>query len=457
MAFLSCNADIAIYGGGAGSGKSYAMLLDPLRHCGIRGFDGVIFRRTTPEITNPGALWDEAGSIYPNVGATPRYGSLEWNWPAGATIAFRHMEHESDKLRYQGPSFAFIGFDELTHFTETQFWYLLSRNRSTCGVKPYIRATCNPDAESWVAEFLTWWIDQETGYAIPERSGKLRWVQRREGVLHWHDSREESIEAARLAGVRDEDNLPKSVTFIAASLEDNPALTSKDPGYRAGLLAMPLVDQERLLRGNWKIRAREGCEWGDECFLALYDDPWPNAFEMSAITIDPTQGSPDGDYCAIVFTGLSGGKFYVDAHLQKGLSAARVALSTIEMFLRHGADVVGLESNMNQATAIGPLIQQAAEDAGLPPLPLQTYEHKGKLDNKELRIFRLGPYMHGQRFRFRPTDGCRLLENQLRSFPLRGQGIHDDGPDALECGVRIINQRLRRMMRDEAEYTITTG
>ena len=49
---------------------------------------------------------------------------------------------------------ALICFDELTHFTAHQFFYMVSRNRSTCGVRPYIRATCNPDADSWVADFL---------------------------------------------------------------------------------------------------------------------------------------------------------------------------------------------------------------------------------------------------------------------------------------------------------------
>ena len=63
-----------------------------------------------------------------------------------------------------------ICFEEVTHFSAKQFWYLVSRNRSTCGVRPYIQATCNPDADSWVAEFISWRIDQDTRYAIPARS-----------------------------------------------------------------------------------------------------------------------------------------------------------------------------------------------------------------------------------------------------------------------------------------------
>ena len=52
---------------------------------------------------------------------------------------------------------------------------MLSSNRSTCGVKPYIRATTNPDTDSWVRQFIAWWIDEDSGYPIPSRSGKIRW------------------------------------------------------------------------------------------------------------------------------------------------------------------------------------------------------------------------------------------------------------------------------------------
>jgi hypothetical protein len=72
---------------------------------------------------------------------------------------------------WQGAQIPLICFDELTHFRAHQFFYMVSRNRSTCGVRPYIRATCNPDADSWVANFLAWWIDPETGFPIPERAG----------------------------------------------------------------------------------------------------------------------------------------------------------------------------------------------------------------------------------------------------------------------------------------------
>jgi hypothetical protein len=125
---------------------------------------------------------------------------------------------------------------------------MLSRNRSLCGVKPYIRATTNPDVDSWVAEFIGWWIDQTTGFPIPERGGKLRWFIRINDKLIWADKPEELVEAYG------DKVMPKSVTFIPASIHDNQKLLLADPGYLANLMALDVVQRERLLDGNWKAR-----------------------------------------------------------------------------------------------------------------------------------------------------------------------------------------------------------
>jgi len=250
-AFLSSPADVAIYGGAAGGGKSWALLLEPLRHTGVVGFSAVIFRRTTTQVRNPGGLWDESGKIYSLVGGQPVQQPLEWRWKSGALVKFAHLEHESTVYDWQGAQVPLIGFDELTHFTQSQFFYLLSRNRSMCGVRPYVRATCNPDADSWVAEFIAWWLDQDTGLPIPERSGVLRWFVRINDKIIWADSAEE-LQAAYA------DVQPTSVTFIAAKLSDNQALVKADPGYLGRLMAQNAVDRARLLDGNWKIRPAAG-------------------------------------------------------------------------------------------------------------------------------------------------------------------------------------------------------
>lgn len=226
-------------------------MLEPLRHIAIKGFSAVVFRRTLADVKKAGSLLDTSMSIYGSIGASIRLDTLEWKFKQGAKVAFGHLEHESTVLSWQGAQIPLLCFDELTHFSRKQFFYLLSRNRSTCGVRPYVRATTNPDADSWVAEFIAWWIDQDTGQAIPERAGKLRWFARISDSLQWADTREELKE-------RFPECEPKSLTFIPARLEDNAILMMADPGYRANLMALDPVERERLLGGNWKIRPAAG-------------------------------------------------------------------------------------------------------------------------------------------------------------------------------------------------------
>lgn len=317
--FLASSADIVIYGGAAGSGKSWAVLLEPLRHVTTnKEFAAVFFRRNTTQIRNPGGLWDESLKIYPAVGATPVGHLLEWRWPRAGKIKFAHLEHDTTVNEWQGSQIPLIIFDELCHFSKQQFFYMLSRNRSMCGVKPYIRATCNPDADSWVAEFISWWIDQVTGYPVPERGGKVRWFIRVSDTLVWADSRSELI---RLYGkqhlpVDHPDQVrPKSVTFIPAKLSDNKALMEADPDYRANLEAMSLVERERLLHGNWKIRPAAGL------YFRRSDAPLIRVRPTNIVSLvrkwdlaatEPAETNPDPDWTAgVLMAKLTDGRYAI--------------------------------------------------------------------------------------------------------------------------------------------------
>ena len=204
--FLRSSADICIYGGAAGGGKTYAILLECLRHIDNPRFEAVILRQSRPQIMSAGGLYDTSKKIYPYLGATSVVTpNIQWRFKSGAKVTFAHMFYEKEKYSWQGSQIPLLMFDELTHFTESQFFYLFSRNRSTCGVKPYVRATCNPDGESWVAKFIDWWIDPETGYADESKCGKIRFFIRRNNVIHWANTWEEQQDV-------------KSVSFISAKL-----------------------------------------------------------------------------------------------------------------------------------------------------------------------------------------------------------------------------------------------
>lgn len=240
--FLAKNDDIVIYGGSAGGGKSYALLMDPLRYLTtVPGFSGVIFRRTYPEIVLPGGLWDTSAELYAPLGAIPRQGNLDWTFPPyGNTISFHHLQHEANKHAWQGSQVTYFGFDELTHFTETSFTYIsFSRGRSQCEVDSYVRASCNPDP-GWVKEFLAPWVDKE--FPRPAASGETRYFVREEGKIQWV--------------TRDHPDA-KSLSFIRASVYDNPIMLARNPRYVPSLKALLPVERARLLDGDWDVR-REG-------------------------------------------------------------------------------------------------------------------------------------------------------------------------------------------------------
>lgn len=308
--FFQTSADIAIFGGSAGSGKSFALLLEPIRHHENGKVTGAIFRRNATQVRNPGGLWDESHLLYPHVKATPREMALEWHFPSGMSLKFAHLEHETTYLDWQGSQITYLGFDELTHFTQKQFFYMLSRNRSTSGVRPYVRATTNPDADSWVRKFLDWWIDPKSGFPIKERSGKLRWFIRLGEDIIWADTKEELI--ARY-GVYQE---PKSVTFISALLTDNKILMEKDPGYLGNLMALDRVERERLLNGNWNVRPSAGMFFRRSYFPVIEACNQQQMYHTvrywdRAATV-PGETNPDPDYTVgLKMTKLNSGVWVV--------------------------------------------------------------------------------------------------------------------------------------------------
>lgn len=201
-------------------------------------------------------------------------------------------------------------FDELTHFSEKQFFYMLSRNRSTCGVKPYVRATCNPDADSWVAKFIAWWINPDTGYPIKERSGVKRYFTRVDDTVIWGDTAEECAEKS---GV--DISLCKSVTFIASSIHDNKALLEADPSYLASLNALSLVERERLLNGNWKIKPAAGLYFPRSGIRIVNTIPdklvtTVRAWDLAATEITTSNKDPDRT-CGTLWGRMRNGQYII--------------------------------------------------------------------------------------------------------------------------------------------------
>ena len=331
--FMATPANVCIYGGAAGGGKSYGLLLSPLRYKNVPGFGCTIFRRNFNQIFSQGGLWDESMQIYRGIrGADPKIARGQWwfrdkDGNIVSKVTFAHIERDEDVHKWQGAQICEIGFDELTHFSEKTFFYMLSRNRSTCGVTPFVRATCNPDADSWVSKFIEWWIDKDTGYPIQERSGKIRWFIRRNETLYWANTRQELWEQFDLQ-TEEERQEPRSVTFIASKLQDNKELLRVNPGYLANLKALSVIERERLLNGNWKIKAAAGLFFKRTQLGDILDKVpndvirWVRCWDLAA-----TEKTEDGDpaYTSGVLIGKrKNGRYVIADVINRQMSASDV-------------------------------------------------------------------------------------------------------------------------------------
>lgn len=206
-AFLLLDGLEALYGGAAGGGKSDALLMAALQYVDVPGYSALLLRRTYADLALPGALMDRAAEWL--MGTDARWNDREktWSFPSGATITFGYLEHERDRYRYQGAEFQFIGFDELTQFSEPQYRYLFSRLRRLDGVNIPIRmrSASNPGGigHEWVYErFLV------TGCS----AGRV---------------------------------------FIPAKLIDNPHLDQQE--YQRSLMELDPLTREQLLGGVWSV------------------------------------------------------------------------------------------------------------------------------------------------------------------------------------------------------------
>ena len=410
--FLSSPADIAIYGGSAGGGKTWGLLLDPLRHVSNPRFGGVIFRRTSPQIRNEGGLWDESCQLYPLLGAVARETVLDWRFPSGCRLKFAHLQYEQTKQEWQGSQIPWLGFDELTHFTEGQFFYLLSRNRSMSGIRPCVRGTTNPDALSWVKTFLAPWLDKSREDRAA--SGELRWFIRDKGKILWVPR-----------GTPD----AKSVTFVRASVYDNRKLLETNPEYLANLKALSVVDRARLLDGDWDI-VPGGNMFRREWFEVVGDAPKQcrrvRFWDLAAS--EPKKPGEDPDWTAGALEGMDPqGVAYLE-----DIQRARLTPGGVERLVRTTAEADrakygdGLEIVMEQEP--GSSGKAVIDHYRRQVLPGFNFRGVPSTGSKEERAKPLSAYAEGGNVKLVRGAWNHDFLNEAAAFP--SEEVHDDQVDA---------------------------
>lgn len=316
----ACPADIVGFGGAAGGGKTEWLLKVVARHYDVKNYVAKIFRRTYPQISGGGGMWDRTHDIYPYLGGKANHGDLIYTFPQyRSSIGFSHLQHEKDKLSHQGKEYACIALDEANQFTWAQIWYLYSRNRSTCGVRPTMYWTFNPDPDHEIKGFIRWWLDAEGRFPDLSKAGVVRWfVRDQSGAVLWHDENTEAFWQfiKDMRANADPTFKPTSFAFIPASIDDNPALLEKDPGYKSRLMSLPLVERQQLLYGDWLIRPAAGLyfkpEWWQHAHRAPELVRLCRAWDLA--------GSKTGDYTAGVLMGITADKscYIIDLKHFKG-------------------------------------------------------------------------------------------------------------------------------------------
>lgn len=431
-AFLSSPADIVFYGGAAGGGKTWALIAEPLRHINKPGFTAVVFRRNATQIFNPGGLWDEACKLYPLFGGAARLARYEWVFPSGAYIRFGHLSEESTVYNWQGSQNCLICFDEVTHFTEKQFTYMMSRNRSTCGVRPYIRATCNPNSDSWVKRYVDWWINSDSGYPIKERSGVIRYMARIDNEIIFADTAEE------LTSKYGAECMPKSITFIPASLYDNKILMEANPEYLANLKGLSKVERERLLYGNWKIRASAGNNFRREWVQMIDIEELPpklrlvRGWDLAGTPVTPE--SPDPDYTVSVLMGkdMKTETVYVIHGFSMRDTPGKVEDAIVNFASQDGmATTIGLAQDPGQAGKA----QCAAYAKKLARFHVKTSPESG---DKEVRFRPFSAACEHGNVVFVRGPWNEEFFDYLEKF--KTEGIHDDHADAMSRAYNTLQE-----------------
>lgn len=255
---MSSPAWEAMFGGAAGPGKTDCLVMEATRQIDNPLYNAILIRRVFPSLEAADGMIARSHRWYPALGGEYNWAKHYWTFPSGARIYFGHIQHESSKYLYQGAQFSFIGFDELTEFNESQYTYMMTRNRAPveARLRVYIRSCTNPGnvGHRWVKErFITKDIVNQ---------------------VRWFTNDPIKGDTAVPPGTP----LSRSRAFYPARLDDNPSIGDE---YLANLLADPdAVQRSRLIEGNWDAEYEQGLVYNN--FVTAGTDEKPGNVTMHA-------------------------------------------------------------------------------------------------------------------------------------------------------------------------------
>lgn len=303
--FLNTTADIVLYGGAAGSGKTAALLMDALRFKDDPNYRAVYFRKNTTQLQ--GGLWPAAKKLYSMWGGEPKENKMEIHFPSGAVIKFAYMELDKHKDGHQGIEYSAVYWDEFTHFDRAQVEYLMTRMRSGAEGDSYMKCSMNPDRDHFVYDWVEPYLDSY-GYPDPEKCGRIRYFVMDGTTMVSAWDLKDILEQYPL-------EIPQTYTFVQGTIDDNPILDFLEPKYRGKLENSSPINVARLRYGNWNARA-EGSNYFDRSWTPLVDAaPLDKnvirAWDLAATL--PSEVNPNPDWTAGVrMSKAKDGCYYIE-------------------------------------------------------------------------------------------------------------------------------------------------
>lgn len=290
-AYLS-PADVLMYGGEAGGGKTYlAMGLAAQEHR-----HSIIFRREGSQTDG----LERAGKEI--IADTARFNGSEygeWNWPDGRSCKLAGLKEPGDWGKHAGRERDLLVFDEAGEFLRMQVASLFGWLRGPEGQRTRVLLPSNPPRSTdgyWLTEWFAPWLDPN--HPLRAEPGELRWgILDGDGVIHWQEGPGEVMFDGELRE-------PLSFTFIPAKLKDNPYRDT--PEYRKSLDSLPEPLRSQLKHGDWTAGVTDTLnqciptEWAKAAQRRWKPTP-PVGVPMCSMGVDVAQGGLDQTVIAIRF------------------------------------------------------------------------------------------------------------------------------------------------------------
>lgn len=414
-AFLRLQQREVLFGGGAGGGKSIALLMSALQYCDVPGYHALILRPTLPEFEHPGGLIELSHDWLAGTKAQWSGETRCWRFPGpgrggsgGATLRFGYLDTVKDSYRYSGSSFSFLGFDELGLFTEPEyrrmFRTLRQPNPETSfppapdgltlrDVPVRVRATSNPGGpgHAWVKLYF---VDAQT----------------------------------RISGV----------AFLPSRLSDNPHLDHEQ--YIDSLSRLPGSERERLLNGDWEI-PDEGELFQRSWFGLIERHQLPERtyavrfWDLAAT--EPNPANPDPDYTVGVRLELErrSGTFYIT-----DIVRVRKPPGAVEQLVAATAERDGISVNViieEEPGAAGRALTSRYKSHVLRGYSVTSVRPTGA---KDVRARVVAATAENGLIKLVTGPHSRDLLDEVCSFP---HGSHDDCVDALAGAHQALSRRGR--------------